>query len=99
MAFYQVNSRNLREGKDELLNLNERLMGEKDNLNSCEANLKNMWEGQANEQFHQSFLKSASQMDAFYQLIRRYCEVMEIIIDRYEAAEQKNLATAGQSSY
>lgn len=99
MSFYQVNNQNLRSGKDELRSLNERMRMEKDNLSSCEVNLKNMWEGDANEQFHQSFLKSVSFIDAFYQLIARYCEVIETIADRYDAAEQKNIVCIGQNTY
>lgn len=99
MSFYQVNNASLRTGRDELLNLNERLRGEKENLNSYEMQLKNMWEGEANEQFHNTFVKSASQMDAFYQLMGRYCEVIEAIAARYDMAEQRNLSTAGRKIY
>lgn len=99
MSFYQVNNQNLRSGRDELRSLNEKLRMEKDNLNTCEVNLRNMWEGQANEQFHSSFVKSVSFLDAFYQLIVRYCEVIEIIADRYDTAEQKNIACINQSIF
>lgn len=94
MSFYQVNSGNLRSGRDELLGLNERLKSEAEKLNSCEIALKNMWEGEANERFHQNFVKNSAQMDSFCRLIMRYCDVMEVIAGRYDSAEQKNLAVA-----
>lgn len=99
MSFYQVNSRNLRSGRDELLSLNERLKAERETLNTCELGLKEMWEGEANERFHLSFVKNSSQIEAFSTLITRYCEVMEVIADRYDSAEQKNISLAQGSNY
>ena len=92
MSFYQVSSRDLRTGKDELLSLNERLKTERETLIACEIGLKEMWVGEANESFHRLFVKNASQIEAFSVLIVRYCEVMEIIANRYDSAEQKNVS-------
>lgn len=97
MSFYQVSSRNIRTGRDELLGLNEKLKTEKETLCSCELNLKNMWQGEASEQFHQAFLRDVSMVDAFYRLIMRYGEVLETVANRYDSAEQKNLAVAGRT--
>ena len=99
MSFYQIDSNNLRSGKDELISLNERFRQEKENLESCEQNLGGMWEGEANEHFHNTFVKNASQLEIFYNLINRYCEALEVIAARYELAENKNLSVAGKRAY
>lgn len=94
MSFYQVDSRQLRGKKDELLNLCQRFMKEKENLCAVELSLRSMWEGAANERFHTQFMKNAGQMDAFYELVNRYVSVIERIAERYDRAEEKNLGRA-----
>jgi len=94
MSFYQIDSRQLRSKKEELLNLNRRFMEQKQNLCEKETQLKSMWEGAANESFHTRFMKDAGQMDAFCETIDRYVCVMESIADRYDTAEQKNMGRA-----
>ncbi len=91
MSFYQVNSVQLRSKKDELTALSQRFIKEKENLCAMELGLRQMWEGEANENFHAGFMKNAGRMDTFIQVISQYLSVIERIADRYEIAEQKNL--------
>ena len=94
MSFYQVDSRQLRSKKEELANLCQRFLKEKENLCAVELTLRSMWEGAANERFHTGFMKNAGQMDAFYELVTRYVSAIERIAERYDRAEEKNIGRA-----
>ncbi|MBR1909494.1 MAG: WXG100 family type VII secretion target [Lachnospiraceae bacterium] len=91
MSFYQVDSRQLRAKKDELLSLVQRFRQEKENLCAKETALKSMWEGEANDKFHGEFIRSSGQMDSFADTIIRYLNAIETIAQRYDLAEEKNL--------
>ena len=54
-----------------------------------------MWEGAANENFHNLFIRSAGQMDAFGEIVDRYMDAIEYIANRYDMAEQKNMGRIG----
>ena len=94
MSFYQVDSRQLRTKKDELTCLAERFRQEKEVLCASELTLRTMWEGDANENFHSRFIRSAGQMDAFYEVVGQYMNVIDYIANRYDMAEQKNIGRA-----
>ncbi len=94
MSFYQVDSRVLRTKKEELLNMVSMFRKEKEELCQKEAALRSMWEGEANENFHNAFVRNAGQMEAFLGTIMRYVNVIETIADRYDAAEQRNIGRA-----
>lgn len=94
MSFYQVDSNRLRAKKDELLNMTMRFRSEKEQLCQKEQDLRSMWEGAANESFHNAFVKNSGQMDAFIETVMKYASVIESIAERYEIAEQKNMGRA-----
>ena len=94
MSFYQVDSRQLRNKKDELLNLSQRFRQEKETLCAREESLRSMWEGEANESFHAGFIRNTGQMEAFIEVVRQYANVMESVADRYDVAEIRNLGRA-----
>ena len=91
MSFYQVDSRQLKSKKDELMGLSQRFIQEKEALCAGENALRSMWEGAANDSFHMLFMKNAGQMDAFIEVIKQYMNVIEAVADRYDMAEQRNL--------
>ncbi|MCR5672766.1 MAG: hypothetical protein K6F87_03505 [Lachnospiraceae bacterium] len=91
MSFYQVDSNRLRGKKDELAGLNQRFGQEKEVLCRRETLLRSMWEGEANENFHSLFIRNATQMDSFYELVNRYIEVIGNVAQRYDIAEQNNI--------
>ena len=91
MSFYQIDSRQLRGKKDELIGLLRRFSQEKETLCAKETALRAMWEGAANEKFHDLFVKNAGQMDAFGEVVNQYTVVIDNIADRYDTAEQRNL--------
>lgn len=99
MSFFQINSTELHNQSEQLLGLNQRLRQEKETLMSNETNLKSMWEGEANESFHQAFMRDAGQMDVFIELIDNYSKVMEAIASRYDSAEARNLEMANARTY
>ncbi len=94
MSFYQVDNRQLRAKKDELISLIQRFISEKEELVSKETALRSMWEGAANESFHTRFVKDSQLMTSFVELLGRYVSVMESIADRYDLAEEKNTGRA-----
>lgn len=99
MAFYQIDSRELREKRDQLMELLSRFRTQKEELTSEEQALKLMWEGEANDNFHQMFIRDLGQMDAFIDIINNFCEVMSAIADRYDMAERHNLGIASNRTY
>ena len=94
MSFYQINSRVLRTKKEELMSMVSMFKKEKEELCQKEATLRSMWEGEANESFHNAFVRNAGQMEAFIGTILKYVNVIETIADRYDAAEQRNVGRA-----
>lgn len=99
MSFYQVSSNKLRESADQLLVLLNRFRGQKEELTSHEAELKAMWIGEANDNFHNSFLRDLGQMEAFVDIVDNYAKVMGTIADRYDSAESRNLGIASSRTY
>jgi WXG100 family type VII secretion target len=99
MSFFQVTAAELRKKAEQLKGLNSRFRSGVDTLETAEQGLKAMWEGEANEGFHNAFIKDKGQMDQFHQVIERYIEALLIIAAKYEEAENKNIATASTRNY
>jgi len=99
MSFYQVTSGELRRRAEEMRGLNSRFKSEEENLRASEANLKTMWEGEANEVFHSAFVHDASAMDMFYDTVEQYIAALLVIAERYEIAERKNAEIARARNY
>ena len=99
MSFYQVTSSELRAKAEEMRGLNARFKSEEETLRGSEQNLKSMWEGEANENFHTAFMHDASAMDLFHQTVEAYIAALLVIAERYEAAERKNATIASNRSY
>ncbi|MCR5421859.1 MAG: WXG100 family type VII secretion target [Lachnospiraceae bacterium] len=99
MAFFQVTAAELRKKAEQLKGLNNRFKTGTDSLETTEQALKSMWEGEANDVFHQAFTRDKGQMDRFYQAIERYIEALLIIAAKYEEAENRNIATAQTRTY
>lgn len=99
MSYIYVTASRLRQCAEELRQLNERFRSGTGDLDSKEASLKSQWEGEANETFHAAFVRDRGQMDAFYDAINRYAEVLLIIAEKYEEAERENAAIASERVY
>lgn len=99
MSFIQVTSAELRNKASELQGLNARLQSEIENLSNCHSGLTAMWEGEAKEAFTSAFLKDKVSMDNFKTAIDSYIQSLNVIAQRYEEAEKRNINTATQRSY
>ena len=99
MSFFQVTAAELRKKAEQLKGLNARFKTSVESLQTTEQSLKSMWEGEANEAFHAAFMKDKGQMDNFHSVIERYIEALYVIAQKYEEAENRNIATATSRSY
>lgn len=99
MALIQVTASQLKTKANELRSLNGQFKAQVGNLESQEAALASMWEGEAKNAFHTAFNNDKVQMDNFYNLIEKYCQALETIAQKYEQAEAQNLQTASNRSY
>ncbi len=99
MSFIQVTAKELRSKAEELKGLNTNFNSQTESLKSTEEALKTMWEGEANNTFHNAFLRDKGQMDSFKQAIDQYITALITIAARYEEAEAKNAALASNRSY
>ena len=99
MSYYQVSSSEIRNSANELTGLNAEFLSSKEALIQCEQGLRNMWEGEANEAFHAAFIRDSGQMDAFHGAIEQYISALNVIADRYDAAELRNAQKAASRTY
>lgn len=99
MASFKVTSSALKSQASELSDLNERLKTEISKLESSEASLKTMWEGEANDAFHTAFMNDKGKMDEFHNLIITYIDRLNSIAARYEQTEQANTEIASNRTY
>lgn len=99
MAEILVTSATLRAKAEELRNANEQFKGKVSNLESKEANLGTMWEGEAKNAFHLAFNKDKVQMDNFYTLMTQYINALLDIAAEYDKAEALNVNTGNTRTY
>jgi len=99
MAEFMVTASTLRTQKETLQELNQSLQTQIGQLESAEANVSSMWEGDANTAFHAAFTRDKGQMDNFKAAIDQYITALETIISTYETAENTNTQTATTRTY
>ncbi len=99
MAAFTVTASQLRAAANEIRELNGQFKSQVGNLETQEASLASMWEGEAQKAFRAAFNSDKGQMDNFYNLIEQFCQKLEEIATKYEQAEQQNLSTAQTRSY
>lgn len=99
MAAFQVTSSELKAKAGELRELNGQFKSQVGNLETQEASLVNMWEGEARNAFDTAFKADKAQMDKFYDLIESYCVALDNIAEKYDLAESQNVSTATTRSY
>ena len=99
MGFFQVTASELRTKAEDLRNLNSNYKNEVNGLVETEGTLKGKWIGQANDTFHNAFMKDKGQMDSFSTLIDRYVEVLLQIAQQYEKTEVANTEIANSRNY
>lgn len=99
MSQFKVTSSVLTSQASELSDLNGRFKSAVEQLVTAEANLNSMWDGEANDAFHASFMTDKSKMDEFYNLIIQYVERLNSIATRYAQTERTNTEIASNRTY
>lgn len=99
MSDFRVSIHDLKSNVDSLRQLNSQFKNQVAELESTEANLNGMWEGQARETFHQAFSNDKIQMDNFYNAVEVYAQRLEVIAAKYAQAEAENIEIASQRNY
>ena len=95
----RVTSTQLKAQADALRQTNQNFKNQVSNLENTELQLKSMWEGEANDAFHNAFTRDKVQMDNFFNAIQQYAAVLESIAAKYEQAEATNTNTATTRNY
>ncbi|MCI6896762.1 MAG: WXG100 family type VII secretion target [Gemmiger formicilis] len=99
MAIIRVTAAELRNGAQELRDLNQRFKSSVSELETTEGALNTMWEGDARNAFHQAFTSDKTQMNNFYNAIEVYAQRLEAAAAKYEQAEAQNVEIANTRSY
>lgn len=99
MSEFRVSVQELKAKADELRALNSQFKSSVGELESTEANLASMWEGEAKASFHNAFTGDKVQMDNFYNAIEVYAAKLDVIINRYIQAENSNVTLANERNY
>lgn len=99
MSDFRVSINDLKTKVDSLRQLNSQFKSQVSDLESTEASLNGMWEGQARETFHQAFASDKIQMDNFYNAVEVYAQRLEAIAAKYAQAEAENIEIASQRTY
>lgn len=94
MGQIMVTSSELRTAASTLREYNSNFKNQVTNLSSAEGTLKTQWTGAANDAFHNAFLKDKTFMDQFAAEIEKYCQTLESIAAKYDAAETANVEVA-----
>ena len=99
MSAFTVTTATLKTKSDELNDLVTRYRASIERLVSYEASLNSMWDGEANDAFHNAFSTDKVKMDEFAALINQYIEKLIAIAARYEQTEQVNTDIATNRTY
>ncbi len=99
MSRVNVRPQELISGCEELSQLNSGFRLAIEELEQSEGRLNTMWDGEANDTFHNAFMSDKEQMKVFSQEIDKYVNVLRDIANRYTRAEAQNTDTAKTRTY
>ena len=94
MAQIMVTASELKSAASSSREYNSNFKNQVKELESSEMTLKSQWQGSANDAFHKAFMNDKAYMDKFAAEIEKYCQTLETIAAKYEAAEAANVDTA-----
>lgn len=94
MAQILVTPAELRSAASTLREYNSSFKNQVASLESSEGTLNSQWQGSAKEAFHKAFTADKAFMDKFAVEIENYCQALETIAAKYDAAEAANVETA-----
>lgn len=99
MSEFVVSVNDLKAKVETLRQLNAQFKGKVGEMESTEASLNGMWEGEAKEAFHNAFTSDKTQMNNFYNAVEVYAQRLESIAARYAQAEAANVGIASERTY
>ena len=99
MPEIRVSSQQLSAKADELQQLNESLKSQIGILESTEASIAGMWDGQAKETFHGEFQKDKAQMETLKKTLDQYITALREIAANYAQKEAANQEIAAARKY
>ena len=99
MAEFRTNTGELKSKAAELANLNQKFKTMRQGLETIEAALNGMWEGEARTAFHTAFSKDMIQMNNFATLIEKFVQSLNQIAQKYDTAEMANTNIATTRKY
>lgn len=95
---FTVSASQLRKTAQELRELNNQYKTKIEALAGVEAELRTMWEGEANLAFQRAFATDKVSLDHFYTVIEKYVMALENAATEYERAEQRAYEIASTRS-
>lgn len=99
MSKFNVTTAKLREGANQLSEMNQNFISAVSELESLKATLDSMWDGQANSAFNNAMARDVEQMRGFSTAISTYIATLNEIAARYDLAEARNTDTATRRTY
>ena len=99
MSLIRVSVPQLLTGANELEQLNQQFKAAVTELESLEGTLNGMWEGTANDAFHNAFNNDKIQMTNFFNAIEVYVQRLNEIAARYQQAEAQNTEIGSTRNY
>ena len=95
----RVTSQQLRETREQLLQMNSDLKGKADAFTTAANTLLGKWDGDTKQIEEKNFANDRIQIDNFIALINDYCTALENIAIRYDNAEAQNSQLAAERKY
>lgn len=95
----RVTSEQLIAKANELKELNDRFKTTISELEASENTLRGMWEGEANNAFHNAFESDKIQMTNFYNAVTIYVYKLLEIAQRYARIEATNVSISSTRTY
>jgi WXG100 family type VII secretion target len=99
MGEFSVSAGRVRTEINELAALNSRFKKQVEELRQTEGSLNGMWEGESRAAFHNAFHADSLQMESFYGTVLTFVRTLDEIVNKYEAAERRNLDIATRRNY
>lgn len=99
MAQYEVTNAQLTQVQNQLTTDNEQFIQKVSALEGKQQELKNMWQGEANNAFDAAFNSDKEKWTTFANLMKQYIEALGKIAAAYSKAEAANVDTAKNRTY
>ena len=95
MAQFIATASSINSKAEELAKLNGQLKTQIAALETKVQEANTMWEGDARDTFNSAFHRDKAKLDAYYNAIQTYCQVLSEVAVTYQNSENKNIQIAG----